>query len=352
MKLRLSLAVLVIGAVRVVGQQPANQPSVPTIPSAPRAFFELAVPHYDFSDPKLKPWHLKASYEIYDYEGKLAAKGTWEYWWASPKVRRRTWERPGFSRTDWINGDGTIYSKENGDGPLYFERRLEDIILYPGPNYEKIAAGKLKLELKPGKGPTSPDCLNAIPLDSSTGTPHVVTQASQVQYCFDPETKALMTVSSEYGRSKYGKFVVMQDHYIARQIAVQIDFQATLYISIDSIDGIESTDPALVRSSDSAKLPELAHYTSDSPAPATVSGGKLLKEVKAQVLSGDPHMHGIVLVSAAIGKDGTVRRVEILRTPSKMLADAVADAVKKWVYEPFTVNDEPIEAQVSIQMHM
>jgi len=334
------LALILAASLRVRGQTATGSASTPSLPTDPRKFFELAVPHYDFSDPKLKPWHLKASYEIYDYEGKLTTKGTWEYWWASPKVRRRTWERLGMSRTDWITEDGTIYRKESGDAPLYFERRLEDIILHPGPNDEGIAARKLKLELKAGKGATSPTCLSTIPKQSSNGMAQVLMQANQVIYCYDPATMALLSVDSPVGRSKYGEFVVMQDHYIARRIAARIGEQSTIHISVDSIDGIDPVDKKLTRDADSIRL----------TAPGRVSGGKVLKQTDAfEVLIGKPRMRGIIFACATIGKDGRVQTVEVLSAPSKIVADAVTDAVKKWIYEPLTVNGEPIESEYSIQ---
>ncbi len=348
MKSRFLLALIALASLQVLGQNSQTTPAVPALPSDPLAFFELAVPHYDFSDPKLKPWHLKASYEIYNYDGKLATKGTWEYWWASPKVRRRSWERPGLSRTDWITADGTIFRKDSGEAPLYFERRLEDTILYPGPNYEMIKAGDLKLGLKtaaPGSGNLS--CLTVTSKTEDNGKPRVVPLSTPPNYCFDPETMALMGSYSNQSLSKYSQFVVMQDHYLARRVTVQVGRQAMINISVDAIDGIDENDPALNPPADAVPLPGSAHYTSDSPPPAKLAGGKPLKQVSPQII-GLQRLHGVIFSCVQIGLDGKVRRVEVLSTPSRLVADAIVDAAKQWEFEPLTVDGKPVEMEFPI----
>ncbi len=348
MKSRFCLALIFLISSQIFGQNSVTAPAKPAPPSDPLAFFELAVPHYDFSDPKLKPWHLKVSYEIYTYDGKLAAKGTWEYWWASPKVRRRSWERPGMSRTEWITTDGTIFRKESGDAPLHFERRLEDTILYPGPNYEEIKAGDLKLGLKaaaPGSGNLS--CLEATPKAEDSSKPHVLSPSATSNYRVDPETMALMGSYSNQSMSKYSQFVVMQDYYLARRVTVQVGRRAMINISVDAIDGIDETDPALNPPADAVPLPGRAHYTSDSPPPSKLAGGKPLKQVKPQIIS-PQHVHGLIFLSVQVGLDGKVRRVEVLSTPSRLVADAIVDAAKQWVFEPFTVDGKPVETELPI----
>ena len=353
MKSRFLLTLISLVSLQALGQNSATTPAKPALPSDPLAFFELAVPHYDFSDPKLKPWHLKASYEIYNYDGKLATKGTWEYWWASPKVRRRSWERPGLSRTDWITADGTIFRKDSGDPPLYFERRLEDTILYPGPNYEKIKAGDLKLDLKAAaSGSGSLSCLTVTPKAKDDGKPHILHPSTPTNYCFDPENMALMASYSDQFLSKYSEFVVMQGHYLARRVTVQVGRQALINISVDSLDGIDERDPALNPPADAAPLPERAHYTSDSLPPGKLVEGKLLKQISPQILIDPRRVQGFIFFSVLVGIDGKVRRVEVLSTPSKLVADSIVDAVKKWVFEPFTVDGKPIEMEFPVVMNL
>src|ERR1035438_806520 len=75
------------------------------LPKEPREILAAAAPFYDFSSPELKPWHLKAIYQLYDLKGNPTEQGTWEYWWSSPKVHRSTWTRTGAEHTEWSTAD-------------------------------------------------------------------------------------------------------------------------------------------------------------------------------------------------------------------------------------------------------
>jgi hypothetical protein len=81
------------------------------LPKDPREIFAAAAKSYDFSDASLKPWHLKASYQLYKQNGKPTAQGTYEYWWASPKTYRSTWMRGGVRKCD-----GESFVGQSGKG--------------------------------------------------------------------------------------------------------------------------------------------------------------------------------------------------------------------------------------------
>lgn len=67
---------------------------------APTDILSAAAPLYDFTDFNLKPWHLKASYLLYDEKGKHPEQGTFEYWWVAPSWYRISWARSGAGHTD------------------------------------------------------------------------------------------------------------------------------------------------------------------------------------------------------------------------------------------------------------
>ena len=81
------LALLLMIAMPGFAQSAAN--AGPGLPKEPRDIFSAAAPFYDFTSPELKPWHLKAKYQLYDDTGDPAEQGTYEYWWAEvvPVVR-------------------------------------------------------------------------------------------------------------------------------------------------------------------------------------------------------------------------------------------------------------------------
>jgi hypothetical protein len=122
MRAQILVAVCLVGALAGHAQDaPAPQPGQI---KDPRAILAAAAPFYDFSDPALKPWHLKATYQLYDDKGNPAEQGTFEYWWAAPKVYRVSGSRPSAKHTDWHTADGKAAYQTAGAGLSFFEYKL------------------------------------------------------------------------------------------------------------------------------------------------------------------------------------------------------------------------------------
>ena len=100
------------------------QPARAFQPHNPRDYFDLSAPMYNLNDAAQKPWHLKASYTIYDESSNPKTQGTYEHWWASPQLYRNSWERPGATHDVWRTIDGK--HRYRGQGMLdYFEYALQ-----------------------------------------------------------------------------------------------------------------------------------------------------------------------------------------------------------------------------------
>jgi protein TonB len=54
-------------------------------------------------------------------------------------------------------------------------------------------------------------------------------------------------------------------------------------------------------------------------------------------------IQGVVVLECVIGKDGSVKTVKVLRGLPLGLTEAAVDAVKKWRFEPSTLNEKPVE---------
>jgi TonB family protein len=95
----------------------------------------------------------------------------------------------------------------------------------------------------------------------------------------------------------------------------------------------------------------------DAPPPAEpegpirfVVGGNITEPVK---LSGPnpiypeaarrARIQGVVVLECIIAKDGAVREAKVLRGLPLGLTEAAVDAVKKWKFQPSTLNDKPVE---------
>jgi protein TonB len=61
-------------------------------------------------------------------------------------------------------------------------------------------------------------------------------------------------------------------------------------------------------------------------------------------------IQGKVLLEAVIGKDGSVKNLQVISGPP-MLVQSARDAVRQWRYRPYILNGEPIEVDTQISVN-
>jgi hypothetical protein len=159
------------------------------LPTDPREIFAAAAPFYDFTSPELKPWHLKATYQLYDEQGKPSEQGTYEYWWASPQVYRSTWTRSSATHTEWHTADGNYAHKETGEQLGYFEDKLRSDFVSPLPTATTLALDKYRLDIKTlSLGKVKVPCITITPLMTQLGK---IQPAPFGTFCFDQQLPVL-----------------------------------------------------------------------------------------------------------------------------------------------------------------
>lgn len=67
------------------------------------------------------------------------------------------------------------------------------------------------------------------------------------------------------------------------------------------------------------------------------------------VLAKRGRIEGTVRLSAVIGKDGSVEKLETV-SGHPILEQSAVEAVKKWRYKPTTLNGEPVEVVTTIEV--
>ena len=66
-------------------------------------------------------------------------------------------------------------------------------------------------------------------------------------------------------------------------------------------------------------------------------------------LAKQSHTQGTVKLAATIGKDGSVQNLTLVSGPPLLVAAAM-DAVKRWIYHPTLLNDEPVAVLTTIDV--
>jgi TonB family protein len=316
------------------------------MPTEPREILAAAAPFYDLTSPELKPWHLKATYQLYDEKDKPSEQGTYEYWWASPQVYRSTWTKPSATHTDWHTADGNSAHRDTGEQLGFFEERLRSDFLSPLSPAATLDPTKFRLDrniLSLGK--VKIPCITVNPLMQQ---PAKIQAAILGSFCFDPQLPILRIIYS-FGTvtTEFDHIVNMQNRYLARDVLVFYGERKLLTATVDAITTLAPSDPAFTPSQN-ATIVKLDKVQLGS----VVMAGMLLKKQTPIYPQGakDGHISGTVLLQATIGKDGKIHDLRVILSPSPLLSDSAKEAVSHWEYKPYLLNGEPVEVETTVNV--
>jgi TonB family protein len=127
--------------------------------------------------------------------------------------------------------------------------------------------------------------------------------------------------------------------------AVDSDSEAAPGLPVATADG-KLSDPVSALLNTPAALPVRA-----PPVSQGVEGGELETKVNAiyPPQARAAGQHGVVVVEALVGADGSVKDVKVVSGPP-MLRESAMDAVRRWKYQPFKLNGKAIAAQTQVQV--
>src|ERR1700738_1956376 len=251
---------LLVGAVVLQGMIGAPAAEGPDAGNGPAAVLAKAWPLYDFSSASMKPWHLKASYLLYDAKGKHPEAGMYEYWWASPDLSRSTWLRAGLRHTDWHLADGQLAYEAKGSPLSLFEYKLEAALLAPLPRARDLDPAHFRLIKEGGSGNgASPggSCFSIVP---PAGTPGAVAAKGSgpdtpkarpadgpfPTYCFDAQPPVLRSMYSfERVLTQFSNVRKTQGRYLAHGITISEGERKLLTATVAQVEPIGLDDPAL-----------------------------------------------------------------------------------------------------------
>ncbi len=326
-----------------------SAPAAPALPKAPRAIIDAAAPFYDFTDPALKPWHLKAAYQLYDEKGDPTEQGTYEYWWVSPKLYRSTWRRPGATHTDWHTADGKHAYQSTGEPLKYFENKLQSALLSPLPTSDDLDPGNVHLELKAlASAGTKFPCIMLVPnMPPRFGSDNIALGLFPT-YCFDPQLPVLRA-STSMGSFEilFDKIVKIQGKFLAREVGFYQGKYKILSATVDTVEGIAPSNAALTPPAD-AQIEKVGKVDLSS-AVAVGSLNKKQMPVYPQDAK-DAHVSGTVILRAVIGRDGSIYDLHVVSAPWPSLAASALWAVSHWEYKPYLLNGEPVEVETTVNV--
>lgn len=341
------LALSLTAGVPAFAQTAAN--ATPGLPSDPRAILATAAPFYDFNSPDMRPWHMKATYQLYDDYGKPTEQGTFEYWWASPTVNRTTWTRAGATHTVWHMAGGKEAYQDTGEPLRFFEYKLQNALFSPLPSVGEMDPGGYRLEEHDlGSKDSKIPCVMVVPLMTEYKDLHSVPVGLYPTYCFDPRLPVLR-VSRLFGSltTVYSQIVKLQNRFLAKDIEVFEWNRKILTAQMDAPSYMSATDPALTPPEDA-----LVDHQGMVKATQGVMVGKLIKVVRPVYPPKAKEMHttGRVILEATVGRDGGIHDLRVISAPSAALALSALWAVSQWQYKPYLLLGDPVEVQTTINV--
>jgi hypothetical protein len=322
---------------------PASLADSPT-PADPKELLDLGRKVNGLTGPDVQPWHLKASFEIFDDDGKSKDKGTFEEWWVNDKQYKRTYSSAEFSQTDFGTENGVLRtgSPHWAIGPLG-QVRLR--LVHPLPTEEHIAKlalriterdfGSVKLRCAALINPKPPGKEGA-PISPS--------------YCFDTEKPFLRYSSTINGFDAitFSRILLYRGRYVGGDIEVLHLGKPFVDIHVDSLVPLDQADMVSLQPTPDA-LPAPLRQSGTEP---DVYAGKLLKKVNPDypLAAKTLGIQGTVVVQAVIGKDGHILdNLRVVSGPSELRTSAI-NAVLQWVYEPYLLKGKPVEVGTIINV--
>ena len=353
--------VAVLAAV-IIHELAQQAPPTPDVPKITQAAFEAVAPHYDFTDPSLKPWHLKATYQLYDEKGNPSKQGVFEYWWAlleqdAPHYRYRfSWSRPGAKYSGWYL-EHTEYAYESVGEPLnLFEYKLQSLLVAPLPVFfyghlRDVSAVAADANTDNPSGL----CVNLVPNPFHEAKPKLPPNFSLPTYCFNVDGAALLSIDSPNDRllTRFDGIVHSQGKYFPSQITILDGKHKLLTAKVEAVNAIGASDPAFVPDA-AASRTQIGGAGEGWPQMYSLSrefaATRLLKKVEA-VYPAEAELkqiQGTVVLAVTIGTDGRTHYIRVLSTPDTTLADAAFRAVSQWEYKPYEVGGqkEPVDTVI------
>ena len=354
MRLSMVLLVALFSCLTAAGQTSAQTSgtasALPPLPKEPAAIFAAAAPLYDYSSEGMKPFHLKASYQLYDEKGQPSAQGTYEYWWVSKGTYRSSWTRPGMEHTDWHVEDKHSV-RESGERLEFFERKIQSDLLNPLPRPGDFDPAKVTFEKQEQSfGSAKLPCVmvgqKLKPVPSAL---QVTPMGMFPTFCFDPGSPTLR-VYYAYGAVSviYNRIARFQGRILPQEFAVLDRAKKMLTVKVESVTDVAANSPDLIPAEGAKERGQVKVVQLVQP----IVNGFLIKRVQPVYPEEAKRnrISGKVVLRALIGTDGRIHDLSVIAGPAPSLIAAAMQAVLQWEYRPYLLNGDPVEVDTEINV--
>lgn len=340
-----NLLVLLLAVTCTAAFAAQSNTSASPLPNDPAALLALAAKHNGLAGPDLKPWHIKATYQLYDAKGKPTQKGTFEEWWAAPNKYKITFDRPNFHLALYATPDGTYFAPY--DKLAAPDLQLQRYLIYPFWRFVESSDAALKLRHE-SISKIRFDCVKTLPAIRK----HPSVRGESTTYCLSAKHPILRLTEDEMGDGiLYKTIAQFQDRYLGRDIVIGHNGKPVVSAHIVSGEVITHPDTSIFTLPPGAKrhLHPTVPTAGLMPAfiPPHQTGAEPFNYPRRAL---DRHIQGTVLMDAVIEADGTMHNLKLIASPSPILSKISMEEVQSWHFVPGKLLGIPVSFEVKIPM--
>jgi hypothetical protein len=213
-----------------LAQAPASPESLN--PSDPAATLARASKVNGLGTLDAHPWHVRATYEMFDGDGSPIGTGTYEEWWAGPKKDKRIYQSAGFTQTVYATSSGLL-RRDNHAAPRIAELEVRHDLIQP---IDEATLENYAFKIhEQSQGKTQ---LHCIELGHKGSVPHA--------YCFSGDQPILRVAVSMGGafQTLYNDIFVLDGRFVARDIRMVAGLRPFLNIHVEKIASLDSINDA------------------------------------------------------------------------------------------------------------
>jgi hypothetical protein len=324
--------------------------AVSTLPSDPGAILALGTKMNGLDGLGVKPWHIKFTYQTFNSDGDPESSGTYEEFWVSDKIYKRSYTGDSFTQTDFGTAHG-LYRSGNQNWPELREMKMRAALIQPMLNNANLSEVNLEMSDR-SFDQVQLQCVALKPkANRILKTMNAPPSYPYIHYCFDRKHPILRFDSKGIGLDDtlYNNITVFQGHYVARDVHLVSARKPVFNLHVETLEELAAMSEASFAPLPGAVGPIGGKVT----LPASVAQSLALSHCSAEYFfsAGRAHAYGTAVVQTTIGKNGHVTSASGTTGP-KELQRAAVECIRHQEFRPFLVQGEAVEVESNIGMSL
>lgn len=283
----------------------------------------------DISCEGCPPFRLEGTIRLPRDRKSTSASGSYLFDWKSPGQWREEVTFPSYQGVR-VAREGKVWIRSDAPFAPWQVRQLQKAL--GSTRITKFGADELGIVEARERGGQKLNCVEVI-----QGT------ASGRKLCFNQTEGTLTYVKTWDGEYEYGNYAPWGDKSFPNVIRVYVNGEFVVELSVEKLTHESMLDEqAFLPPNDAA-----TRITCEDPTtPRRVKGGEPEYTTKAR----NARVSGSLRAYMAIGADGKVYHVEIVRSLEPTLDATSVDTIRRWEFQPATCGGVPTETSVFVEV--